>query len=212
MNPAGRPPKPNAAPSYRGGRTRINHFGYVIEHAPDHPGCNKDGMVLQHRLVLEDKLGRYLSGTEVGHHIDRNLLNNDPSNLEVHDRHSHGGLHAAEDGRATPLPEDQVREALQGRSTAEAAALLGIHHQTLRNRYPNLLRKRRSPSDPNDPATIEVVRIAAADPATGFRELARSTGIASTLAKKICERRGFQWQTKQAKRPGRPRKTPNPAA
>ena len=169
-------------------------------------------MVLQSRLVMEDVLGRYLSGTEVVHHKDRNLLNNDPSNLEVHDRRTHGHLHAGEDGREMPLPEDRVRAALQGRSTAEAAALLGIHHQTLRNRYPHLLSKRRSPSDPNDPATVEAVRRAAADSETGYRELARSTGIASTLAKKICERHGFQWQTKQAKRPGRPRKKPIPAA
>lgn len=44
-----------------------------------------------------------------------------------------------------PLEEPSVREALEGRSTLEAAALLGVHHQTLRNRFPHLLRKRVSP-------------------------------------------------------------------
>jgi hypothetical protein len=177
----------------------------VIEHAPDHPGCNKDGMVLQSRLVMEDVLGRYLSGTEIVHHKDQNRRNNDPSNLEVHSRSTHCPLHADEDGREMSLPEDRVRKALQGRSTAEAADLLGVHHQTLRNRYSRLLNKRRSPNDPNAPETIEAVRRAAADPAIGYRELARSTGIASTLAKRICDVHGFPWRTKQTKCPGRPR-------
>jgi transposase len=46
---------------------------------------------------------------------------------------------------AQELTEEQVREALHGRSTAEAAKLLRVHPQTLRNRFDRLLRKRASP-------------------------------------------------------------------
>lgn len=42
--------------------------------------------------------------------------------------------------------EDQVREALQGRTTKQAADLLGCHHMTLRLRFPHLLTKRKSPT------------------------------------------------------------------
>jgi len=43
------------------------------------------------------------------------------------------------------IPEKSVREALHGRTTLEAAKLLGVNHNTLRNRYPELLAKRASP-------------------------------------------------------------------
>ena len=43
------------------------------------------------------------------------------------------------------LTEESVRVALLGRSTAEAAKLLGVHHQTLRNRFSQLLAKRAAP-------------------------------------------------------------------
>ena len=43
------------------------------------------------------------------------------------------------------LTEEQVREALQGRTTKEAADLLGCHAQTLYNRFDHLLKKRKSP-------------------------------------------------------------------
>lgn len=47
--------------------------------------------------------------------------------------------------RKKALDEESVREALQGRTTLEAADLLGVNHQTLRNRFPHLIKKRASP-------------------------------------------------------------------
>jgi hypothetical protein len=44
------------------------------------------------------------------------------------------------------LNEDQVREALRGRTTLAAAKLLGCNHQTLRNKFDHLLMKRKSPT------------------------------------------------------------------
>lgn len=46
---------------------------------------------------------------------------------------------------ASGLSEESVREALRGRTTLEAAKVLGVNHQTLRNRFPRLLQKRASP-------------------------------------------------------------------
>lgn len=37
----------------------------------------------QHRVVMEQMLGRKLEKGEVVHHIDRNKKNNDPSNLQL---------------------------------------------------------------------------------------------------------------------------------
>lgn len=44
-----------------------------------------------------------------------------------------------------PLTPEEVQKALRGHSTLEAANLLGVNHQTLRNRFGSLLQKRASP-------------------------------------------------------------------
>jgi len=47
----------------------INKNGYIIIQSPDHPK-NNNGYVLEHRLVMEKHLGRYLKNKEVVHHIN----------------------------------------------------------------------------------------------------------------------------------------------
>ena len=46
-----------------------------------------------HRLVLEAKLGRELSDREQTHHLNRNKLDNRPSNLIAVDNNTHKFLH-----------------------------------------------------------------------------------------------------------------------
>lgn len=150
MKHNGHRPNPDAPPSYKGGSTYLTENGYVMEQAPWHPKCDQRGYVQQHRLVAEDVLGRFLSGLEIVHHKSRDKTNNHPDNLEVLASRS---LHMREHGDETrerclvPLTENQVKEALSGKSTAEAAELLGVNHQTLRNRFPHLLVKRMPPGD-----------------------------------------------------------------
>lgn len=48
-------------------------------------------------------------------------------------------------GKARTLTEAQVREALQGRSAIQAAAILGVNVMTLYNRFDHLLTKRTKP-------------------------------------------------------------------
>jgi len=75
-------------PSFVAGR-RIDKDGYVLVSAPDghpHARIRKDrnvGIILEHRLVMEKKLGRYLHPLEVVDHIDGLHLHNCPSNLRV---------------------------------------------------------------------------------------------------------------------------------
>lgn len=69
--------------SYRFGR-RIDRDGYVLVSAPiGHPTARRCGAILEHRLVLEKKLGRYLLPSEIVDHIDGLHLHNDPANLRV---------------------------------------------------------------------------------------------------------------------------------
>lgn len=81
---------------WKGGQP-VTGNGYVREYCPDHPGADPDGYVLQHRVVAERMLGRYLQKEEHVHHIDRNKKNNHPSNLQVLSSLEHVRLHARED-------------------------------------------------------------------------------------------------------------------
>ena len=42
--------------------------GYVFAYSPNHPNVNNKGYMLEHRLVMEKKLGRYLTTKEQIHH------------------------------------------------------------------------------------------------------------------------------------------------
>ena len=52
----------------------------------------------EHRVVAEEKLGRPLRRGEVVHHIDGDIRNNDPSNLQVMTQSEHIKLHLREGG------------------------------------------------------------------------------------------------------------------
>jgi len=62
---------------------QITPNGYVIVHIPDHPFSTKSGYVMQHRLVMEGYLGRYLTTDEIVHHINGKKMDNELENLEL---------------------------------------------------------------------------------------------------------------------------------
>lgn len=67
-------------PAYKGGKY-FDSSGYVVVYMPNHPNCGVKKTVLEHRFVMECKIGRYLTDEEVVHHIDFNKSNNNPDNL-----------------------------------------------------------------------------------------------------------------------------------
>lgn len=68
--------------NWKGGR-RINQDGYVLLHRPDHPFAESGGHVMEHRLVMEMKLGRYLSREEVVDHLNGKRDDNRIENLQL---------------------------------------------------------------------------------------------------------------------------------
>lgn len=113
-------------PSWKGGRY-FDDDGYVLIYAPDHPHATKDGRVREHRLVMEQVLGRYLLPTEVVDHIDGQRANNDPSNLRVF-ASNREHLAATLKGRLPNWTEDGQARILEGASRGRAILRTASHH------------------------------------------------------------------------------------
>ncbi len=86
----------HTSPRLKGIKT--DGFGYILIHAPDHPNAVK-GYVRQHRLVVEESIGRYLERDEVVHHINDDPSDNRLGNLELTNKAEHMRLHRTAVGR-----------------------------------------------------------------------------------------------------------------
>jgi hypothetical protein len=80
---------------YKGIKYHIARAGgkpYRLIHKPEHPRADYKGYVREHRLVMEQHLGRYLLPSEIVHHKDGDTLNNTRDNLEVMEKVEHDRL------------------------------------------------------------------------------------------------------------------------
>ena len=200
MKPLKTQPQFDVFPTYKGGST-IQHGGYVWEFCPGHRLQNAWGFVAQHRLIAEDTLGRPLERGEVVHHRDEDRTNNSPGNLQVmtqKEHRSHHGRVMAERNLA-PISREMVVQALEGRSLKNAARLLKVDTQTLRNRYPDLTypRQRKSPTVIDNPRDLEKVLAAAPDPNISLEELRKTVQMSAMTILRICKRNGVEWVKKR---------------
>ena len=85
------------ARNWKGGRHRRNQTGYIVVYSPDHPHRGKQKYVFEHRLVMEQHLGRYLDPREVVHHKNGIRDDNRIENLELLSCHAeHTSQHFAD--------------------------------------------------------------------------------------------------------------------
>lgn len=85
-NQPGKTPEPEKRKKTR------NVKGYILAYQPDHPKADPNGYVLEHRLVMEQVLGRLLEPWEHVHHKNSDRADNRPENLEVVTHATHRGL------------------------------------------------------------------------------------------------------------------------
>ena len=103
---------------WKGGRY-TSAAGYVFIRAVGHPHADKDGYVLEHRLVAEQQLGRPLTHDEHAHHINGIKNDNRPENIVVLTKQVHHRLHGTETLREYHA-EHPDQHAISGRKGADA--------------------------------------------------------------------------------------------
>jgi len=68
-------------PRWNGGKRKSD--GYIRIYSPNHPNVASNRTVYEHRLVMEKKIGRYLTKEEVVHHLNGIRDDNRPENLVI---------------------------------------------------------------------------------------------------------------------------------
>lgn len=124
---------------WKGGR-HLNKDGYIEVYQPNHPFARKGNRrVLEHRLVMEQMIGRYLEPGEVVHHKNGDKQDNRPENLELF---ANNGDHLAATlvGQCPKWTEDGKRRIQEGvRKAVQQRAS----------------RRRSTPDDPASTQTID---------------------------------------------------------
>lgn len=111
-------------PKWRGGKIKLGGNRYAV-YAPTHPYANLFGgsHILEYRLIAEKKIGRYLLLSEIVHHIDGNVMNNHPDNLDVMTQSEHARRHGKETRREWALTQSRSRRKLTNEQVLEVRKL-----------------------------------------------------------------------------------------
>lgn len=75
-------------------KTRKDGYNYI--YFPDHPKSTKDGYIMEHDLIMECYIGRWLKPDEVVHHKNKIRNDNRIENLELMTLKEHARLHLLE--------------------------------------------------------------------------------------------------------------------
>jgi endogenous inhibitor of DNA gyrase (YacG/DUF329 family) len=74
------------------GYSYVRQDGYIAVYYPNHPDASARGLILEHRLVAEEKYGRRILRTEHVHHLNGVRDDNRPENIELIDPGDHARI------------------------------------------------------------------------------------------------------------------------
>jgi hypothetical protein len=115
----------------------VGRDGYVLVQAPPgHPHARQDGSILEHRLVMELSLGRFLEEWEIVHHKDGVRGNNCWENLELLDGRAKNGSEAHPPGHEFD-PATALQVLLQQKLPVDVRALLLEYRRRMREALPD---------------------------------------------------------------------------
>lgn len=139
------------------GRKR-SRAGYVLLCIKHHPNSDSNGYVMEHRVVMESSVGRFLKKSEVVHHKNHIKHDNRLGNLELtthgeHTRIHHVGAKRSDETRSKmsriakerfadkkrhPLYKEVDKELeelySQGKMPTEISKILGLSRKTVYNK------------------------------------------------------------------------------
>lgn len=78
------------------GHKKKRKDGYISIYFPDHPKSNKEGYIMEHDLIMECFIGRWLNDNEVVHHKNHIRNDNRIENLQLMTKQEHARLHMIE--------------------------------------------------------------------------------------------------------------------
>ncbi len=96
---------------WKGGKT--NSLGYILIKSPNHPFAGVRGYVAEHRLVMEEYIGRLVTKNEVVHHINGIKSDNRIENLQLMTISEHRKLHTT--GKKRPEHSRKMKQLWKNR-------------------------------------------------------------------------------------------------
>ena len=103
-------PTRRAGHMHNGRPAVLDSSGYVRVYEPSHPAAYKNGQVLEHRLVMENFLGRRLHTDEHVHHVNGDKTDNRLENLLVMGHSEHSALTGKERAEALAAMQGELAE------------------------------------------------------------------------------------------------------
>ncbi len=79
------------ATNWKGGRIVTSRYVWIYK--PEHPYARKSGYVQEHRIIVEQNIGRILEPQEMVHHLNGNPQDNRIENLQVASKKEHSRSH-----------------------------------------------------------------------------------------------------------------------